>query len=345
MAMTYLPALLLSNHQLTRLAHTLHLACCGILFSFCLPSANANPTAITCRGMCDASAVVPLGSEHFVVADDEDNLLRVYSRTHGGLPLHTFDLSSFLRVDPKSPEVDLEGAAPLGDRVYWISSHARNKDGKERVSRRRFFATTLSEVNGTFTIQPVGRPYLSLLMDFLQDPRLKPFNLATAARRAPKSMNALNIEGLCATPEGHLLIGFRNPVPKGRALLVPLLNPSEVIEGKSARLGDPLLLDLGGLGIRSLARSGDRYLIIAGAYDGKGQSLLFEWRGGADVPRRLPRAELAGLNPEAIEFLTENGVQRLLVVSDDGTRKIGGQDCKTLTDPNLKCFRALTIDL
>ncbi len=210
MAMTYLPALLLSNHQLTRLAHTLHLACCGILFSFCLPSANANPTAITCRGMCDASAVVPLGSEHFVVADDEDNILRVYSRTHGGLPLHTFDLSSFLRVDPKSPEVDLEGTAPMGDRVYWISSHARNKDGKERVSRRRLFATTLSEVNGTFTIQPVGRPYLSLLTDLLQDPRLKPFNLATAARRAPKSKNALNIEGLCATPEGDLLIGFRN---------------------------------------------------------------------------------------------------------------------------------------
>lgn len=306
--------------------------------------AAANPAAITCRGVCDASAVVPLGSSHFVVADDEDNILRVYSRINGGLPLHTYDLSTFLRVDPKSPEVDLEGAAPLGDRVYWISSHARNKNGKDRVSRRRLFATTLSEVNGKFTIQAVGRPYLNLLSDLLKDPRLKPFNLAAAARRAPKSKNALNIEGLCATPEGRLLIGFRNPVPAGRALIVPLLNPADVIEGKAARLGDSLLLDLGGLGIRSLARSGDRYLIIAGPYDGEGQSLLFEWRGGADVPRRLPRAELAGLNPEAIEFLTENGVERLLVVSDDGTRKINGQDCKTLTDPYLKCFRALTID-
>lgn len=343
--MTYLSAVLPSNHRPIRLPTALQLAAGGILLSLGLPSANANPTAVTCRGMCDASAVVALGSEHFVVADDEDNLLRVYSRTHGGLPLHTFDLSSFLRVDPKSPEVDLEGAAPLGDRVYWISSHARNKDGKERVSRRRLFATTLSEVNGTFTIQPVGRPYLNLLTDLMQDPRLKPFNLATAARRAPKSKNALNIEGLCATPEGHLLIGFRNPIPAGKALIVRLLNPAEVIEGKSARLGGTLLLDLGGLGIRSLARSGDRYLIVAGAYDGRGQSLLFEWHGGADAPRPLPRAELAGLNPEAIEFLTENGVQRLLVVSDDGTRKIGGQDCKTLTDPNLKCFRALTIDL
>ncbi|MCW5551063.1 MAG: DUF3616 domain-containing protein [Verrucomicrobiae bacterium] len=303
-----------------------------------------NPAAITCRGMCDASAVVPLGSGHFVVADDEDNILRVYSRNHGGLPVHTYDLSTFLRAEPKSPEVDLEGAAPIGDRVYWISSHARNKNGKDRVSRRRLFATTLSEVNGTFAIQPVGRPYLNLLTDLLKDPRLKPFNLAAAARRAPKSKNALNIEGLCATAEGHLLIGFRNPVPQDRALIVPLLNPAEAIEGKPARLGEPLLLDLGGLGIRSLARSGDRYLIIAGSYDGEGQSLLFEWRGGDDTPRRLPRAELAGLNPEAIEFLTGNGIERLLVVSDDGTRKIDGQDCKSLNDPNLKCFRAITID-
>lgn len=338
------PALLPLNHKPTWLPIALHLAACGIFLSLCLPSAGANPTAITCRGMCDASAVVPLGSEHFVVADDEDNILRVYSRTHGGLPLHTFDLSSFLRVDRKSPETDLEGAAPLGDRVYWISSHARNKDGKERVNRRRFCATTCSETNGTFAIQPVGRPYLNLLADLLNDSRLKPFNLATAARRAPKAKNALNIEGLCATPAGHLLIGFRNPIPKGKALIVPLLNPAEVIEGKAARLGDPLLLDLGGLGIRSLAQSGDRYLVVAGSYDGEGRSLLFEWRGGADVPRRLSRAELAGLNPEAIEFLTERGVERLLVVSDDGTRKINGQDCKTLTDSSLKHFRALTID-
>ena len=135
-----------------------------------------NPAAITCRGMCDASAVVPLGSGHFVVADDEDNILRVYSRNHGGLPVHTYDLSTFLRAEPKSPEVDLEGAAPIGDRVYWISSHARNKNGKDRVSRRRLFATTLSEVNGTFAIQPVGRPYLNLLTDLLKDPRLKPLD-------------------------------------------------------------------------------------------------------------------------------------------------------------------------
>lgn len=303
------------------------------------------PAVTFCRGMCDASAVVPLDDERFVVADDEDNILRIYSRTRGGAPVQTLDLAPFLRVDPKSPEVDLEAAARLGDRIYWISSHAQNKNGKDRLSRRRFFATTLSVSNGAAVLRPVGVPCLQLLAGLLQDPRMKPFNLEAAVGRPPKSRNALNIEALCATPEGHLLIGFRNPIPKGRALIVPLLNPAEVIEGQPARFGDPLLLDLDGLGIRSLARVGNRYFLIAGAFDGQGQSHLYEWSGGTDTPRRLPRAELTGLNPEAIEALPEDDRARLLVVSDDGTLKIGGKECKAVSDPNLKYFRVTTIDL
>lgn len=298
-----------------------------------------------CRGMCDASAVMAIDGDRFAVADDEENVLRIYSRKIGGDPLQAFDLSSFLQVDGESPEVDLEGAALLGDRTYWISSHARNKNGKDRPSRRRFCATVLIESNGVPMIKPVGQPYQNLLTDLLNEPRLKPFNLAAASRRAPKSAAALNIEGLCATPEGHLLLGFRNPIPAGQALLVPLLNPAELIEGKAARFGAPRQLDLNGLGIRSLTRVGNRYFIIAGSYDGEGRSYLYEWAGGDAPPRKLSHPELAELNPEAIEALTENGVARLLVVSDDGTLKIGGKDCKDLKDPNMKYFRTTTIDL
>lgn len=298
-----------------------------------------------CRGMCDASAVAVLDGDRFVVGDDEDNILRVYSRRAGGLPLHTFDLSPFLRVDPKSPEVDIEGAAPLEDRVYWISSHAQNRNGKDALSRHRLFATTFQNHGGAVVIRPAGQPYSNLLTDLLKHAPLRGFDLSAAAQRAPKTRNALNIEGLCSTPEGHLLIGFRNPIPDGKALLVPLLNPAEVIEGNPACLGRPRFLGLGGLGIRSLARVGDRYLIIAGSYDGENPSLLFEWRGGEDSPGPLPQVELAGFNPEAIELLTEGDVKRLLVVSDDGARKIGRKQCKKLKDPNLKSFRATTIDL
>src|SRR6185436_16331903 len=101
-------------------------------------------------------------------------------------------------------------------------------------------------------LAPVGRPYQNLLLDLVREPSLKRFKLGKASALAPKSAGALNIEALCSTPGQHLLIGFRNPIPERRALIVPLLNPNELIEGKRARFGEPILLDLGGLGIRDL---------------------------------------------------------------------------------------------
>ena len=294
--------------------------------------------------MCDASAVVTLDANYFVVADDEDNILRIYSRENGGLPVRAIDFARFLAVNPRSPEADIEGAARIGDRIYWITSHGRNKSGKQRLGRHRFFASTIVESNGTFDIKPVGRPYGGLLPDLANDPKLAGFKLSVAAARAPKSKGALNIEGLCATPEGYLLLGFRNPIPQGKALIVPLLNPGELIAGHPARFGPPVLLELGGFGIRSIAASSGKYLIVAGSYDGDGQSVLYEWKGGESQPHRLERAELFGLNPEAIDFFQEGENERLLLVSDDGAKLVGGKPCKQLKDPGRKSFRAVTLD-
>ena len=80
--------------------------------------------------MCDASAAVALNNELFAVANDEDNSLRIYHAAKGGAPVYRHDLSTLLRVDHKKSETDLEGASWLGDRIFWISSHGRNKDGE-----------------------------------------------------------------------------------------------------------------------------------------------------------------------------------------------------------------------
>src|SRR6185503_14411051 len=84
----------------------------------------------TYRGMCDASAAVSLNADLFAVANDEDNVLRVYHCQPGGLPAFSFDMTSFLRIGKKHPEADIEGSATIGDRVYWITSHGRNAKGK-----------------------------------------------------------------------------------------------------------------------------------------------------------------------------------------------------------------------
>lgn len=294
------------------------------------------------HGMCDASAAVPLGAGLFAVGNDEDNTLRIYRTDRSGPPVMSTNLSSFLKVDVKSPETDLEGAAWLGDRIFWISSHGRNREGKFRESRHRFFATTVEGTNDAVRLVPVGQPYQRLLHDLTHEPRLLRFRLSAASKLPPKHQNALNIEGLCATPDQHLLIGFRNPIPYGRALIVPLLNPNDVINGQLPRLGDPILLDLGGQGVRDIGFWHGSYLIVAGSADAEGVSRLYSWKGPGTRPARMTGVDLPDFNPEAVVVYPDNK-KSFQVLSDDGTRKVGDVECKHLPNPMQRSFRSVWV--
>jgi hypothetical protein len=319
------------------------LATCAGILMLGWPCVGADPPVRVYQGLCDASAAVWLDANTFAVADDEDNVIRVYGRQGSGAPLRSVDLSAFLRVDDKEAEADIEGAARIGKLVFWITSHGRNAGGKQRPSRQRFFATRVLDRSDGVHLRPTGRPYTGLLRDLASDPRLRRFNLTAAATLPPKDPGALNIEGLAATPQGHLFIGFRNPIPHGRALLVPLLNPSGLIVGAPARLGEPALLNLGGRGLRSITEWGSRYLIIAGSADGGGASKLYLWTGPGHEPQLLTRPAFGTMNPEALAFSPDTGQHDLLVVSDDGAVPIGDCPCKKLKDPLQKRFRALIL--
>ena len=82
---------------------------------------NLLSLATTYTDTCDASAAVALDADRFVVASDEDNVLRIYSLSRPGPPVSAISLSAFLQRTKKSPEADLEGAARVGNRVFWIS--------------------------------------------------------------------------------------------------------------------------------------------------------------------------------------------------------------------------------
>jgi hypothetical protein len=298
--------------------------------------------ATTYTGCCDASAAVAVDDEHFVVADDEDNILRVYRREGGG-PLIQIDLSSYL--GSKKEEADLEGGAMVDDMIYWIGSHGRNAKGKESPMRQRIVATRVGHARGGLQIEPVSKPYSMLLDDLLADERFEKFGFEQAITKAPKAEGALNIEGLTSTPDGSLLIGFRNPIPNGKAIIIPLLNPKKLFEGERARFGDPVTLDLHGLGIRSLGYHEDRCLIIAGHYAQGGNSRVYEWKPGEPSARLLEKVRLAGLNPEGMSFMGAGGKREFLVVSDDGTRFVDGEECKRLKNPTQKRFRGIVLNL
>lgn len=278
-------------------------------------SSFAEPVEYT--GMCDASAATLIDKDKFVVANDEDNVLRVYSLTKPGPPVATKDISTNLEA---KKEADIEGAARIGNRIYWITSHGANKNGKPRPDRRRFFATDIITDTEGPGLKLFGTPSHALDTLFQHSIGVR-YSLEAASQRAPESENALNIEGLAPTPDGRLYIGFRNPIPHGRALIVPLNNPDKLLsprqdEKATPQFGDAIELDLGGLGIRSieLVPHTSNYVISAGAA-GSGQFAMFGWRPGAK-PVRLKIAIPEDFRPEAL-MIDQDG-QTLYLLSDDG---------------------------
>jgi hypothetical protein len=333
-------------------ALSLSLGCAGLL-------AWADPAPITFTHMADASAGEWLGNGLVVIANDEDNLLRVYRLPQGGAPIATWDAAPHMALVKKSPELDIEGSAKIGDTIYWITSHAPNKEGKPRPNRKRFFATRVTVKDGLPAFEPVGQPVTTLLDALGRDPRYAGFKLAEAALKPPKTPGSLNIEALCDTPRGGLLIGFRSPLPGGQALLAPLENPEDTVKGAPPRFGAPVLLDLGGNGIRAMIRTdGARALIMSGSALRGGQARLYAWDiGSADGPRpaggsgfgsgsgeAARPSQPADATPEGLIAVEQNGAPAVLVLSDDGARLVDGQPAKSHPDPLRRTFRGFLCD-
>jgi hypothetical protein len=330
------------------------------------------------HGTSDASAAVAASSDMFIVADDENNILRVYKSNRGGLPEFCFDMTDFLGVEPEHPEVDIEGATTIGDRIYWITSHGRNKDGQLRPNRYRFFATKVLVEGGKVRIAPVGKPSKTLIHRLVQTQTGRRLGLDKATRcdevgltkkelkkLAPKEQG-LNIEGLCASADGRTIyIGFRNPLVydklarQSKAIVLLLNNPDAVVEkGEEPVLGQPLLWDLGGLGIRDMAYSHfhKAYFIIAGPVDEKPEFTLYRWSGEKEMqPVLVRQLSQSDFSPEVLVPFKNSS--RLLLLSDDGTlpvkvaspaqcqegelRADGTCPNKFLTDPDKKTFRGI----
>jgi hypothetical protein len=323
-----------------------------------VPAVAAAPVVTTYRGICDASAAVALDAEHFLVGEDEHNLLKVYRRGTAD-PVGEVDLIDFLgtrKPSGKIKEADLEGAARIGTRIYWISSHGLDKDGDVEETRYRFFATDVVAGSVPPTVKfPATPPYKKLLDDLLaaEKPealkKLVASHLAEGSKLPPKDAKGLNIEGLAAMPDGGLLIGFRGPRPNGEAILVPLINPEAVIGGTArAAFADPFLLDLGQRGVRSIDRIGERCVIVAGPFDKVspsapgGDFAVFTWSGARNEKPKQIVSDLGGLNPEGVHEIP--GTKDVHILSDDGDEEIDGEKCKDLAAEK-RLFRAMTITL
>jgi hypothetical protein len=285
------------------------------------------PTAIF-GGSCDASAALSLGGNRLLVVDDESkNPLKIYSLERpSDMPQNMGKLAKLL-PNTTDEEADLEALALLGDDVVFIASHNWHAKPEKMEARQLMFAVPYRLLEGGEVKAAKVGVYRTLVDDLLAAPAIsgRVLELLTKARTLDaKEPGGLSIEGLAAMEGGRLLIGFRNPLLDDKfALLLPLANPAEVLHhGAKAVFETPIVLDLGGRGIRDIVYVAERneYLVIAGAASGNGQNSQAYWWSGrrADAPQLVADMDFTNFNPEAVVVLPGHASGNMLFLSDDG---------------------------
>ncbi len=354
------------------------------VIDYAASAASVEPAATRWHaGASDASTGVAISDTLMLVADDENQVLRLYRRDLSGLHLAGFDFTAQLGLSDLSGglprEVDIEASTRIGDRIYWSGSHGNQASAPHnpRPNRRRIYATDLN--SGVLpTLSYVGR-YDHLAEDLIAWDAANGHGLgagfldlaaSAAPGVSPESVAGFNLEGLAAAEDGSAWIAFRAPLlPAGartHALLVPVQSLDALVAGAasgslaagSASFGAPLLVDLGGRGIRSIERSssGD-YLIVAGPVPGGAAATtdfrLYRWSGDPlDAPVWLPARLAERLVDGSYEALiglphapTPGSEVQLLVDNGDTVYYADGVIAKELAERRQAKFRGERIEV
>ncbi|MDF5722391.1 MAG: type I secretion C-terminal target domain-containing protein [Rhizonema sp. PD37] len=334
-------------------------------------------------GTSDASTAIAIDSNYMLVGDDENQVLRLYDRNQSGLALNGFDFTSSLGLTDTSSggairEVDIEAATRLNNTIYWTGSNSNSSTGGSRPNRDRLFATQISGTGANTTLSYQGR-YDYLEQDVTAWDRNNGHGLGanylglTASATPgviPESTNGYNIEGLTIAPDNTTAyVSFRAPLEpasnRSDALIVPVTNFTSLLSSNgggtqgSATFGAPILLDLGGRGIREIQRNANnQYVIIAGSTGSDTGSApndfrLFTWTGNPTDAPELRSANLTALSTggsfESIVAVPDNltSTSQVQLLTDNGDTDFynNGTAAKDLAQNNFKKFRSDTVTL
>jgi hypothetical protein len=315
-------------------------------------------------GMSDASDAMALDNNYFISGDDELNILNVYSRNHSGMPLVSYNYTSFLSLpDPGKPEVDLEAATPSpvnANRYYWLGSMSNGKSPFDnKPNRDRIFANTVTGTGAATAFSFVGYAALRTAIIGWGDANGYNFTASAAAGVDSKTAAGFSAEGMVFGPDSTTLyIGLRTPlVPvtaRKKALIVPVKN-FETWFNNGAPSGTPAFaapieLNLGGLGIRDMIRlSNGTYVIVAGNVDGSKptHNALYKWSGKTtDTAVMVSSPASDTLNMEGVMPVFGAGgalsLSSLQVVSDMGDEVLynDGTAAKDFNDLVYRKFRS-----
>jgi len=295
---------------------------------------------LTLAGIYEPSAIQQLPDGRFLLVEDEKKhpFSLITINPDGSVSSTPLKAGLFEPGDDFWKLDDLEGLAlDRSGFIYALTSHSRDGDGDVKKSRDKLVRF---RVEGDRVVSPMVSKGLKLALVAMH-----PVLAHAAGIRDVKNGGGLNIEALEITPgnppdKQTLLIGFRSPLLDGRAIIACVENPSALFEtGEPPRIAAKLeTLDLGGNGIRGMSYipSLGGYLLISGPVAReKVHFQLWFWSGQSGKPaRRVTAPGLPGFeHAEGVSPAVIDGRQRIIIVSDDGSRAEGRYARYLLLDP------------
>lgn len=235
--------------------------------------------------------------------------------------------SELQRVESEVELDDLEDVAwDRASSVYLVSSHSRNRQGKDSAKRYQIALLQL-EADG----KPKGP--ITEVSQRMRD--AIPQDLQSATERTPAQCG-FNIEGASFNEAGQLLLGLRSPTQTSSikredklqedAIVLRLNNPTKLFPPAKEKLEvEQVVLNLGAQGIRGMHYDPEQkgHWIIANLspdpnYDVRDVWALWFW-DGKNPPRRaqVPAEAAAHLHsPEAVCRIMIQGRPHLLLIED-----------------------------
>ena len=296
---------------------TLHIIVFGLMLLPFLQSdsvAADSPLINRFSHIYEPSGVICLpGGDLLVIEDDGSNPLYI-------IPI--VDNSAGFLGTPEEMRLstsvdDIEGiTSGRNETIFLITSFSPTKKNKRKKKRQRLLQFQINDDK--------------IIREFHFD-NLLPYligHLANEKYVGSKGADALNIEGITFDrKKEHLLIGLRSPLRKGKAVIVVLENPYELLSDRDIPVFSPrnIILDLGGEGIRGMVYDDLRngYLITNEVRNRKGKLRpgLWFWEPSRK-PVRIPLPKMKGVkNIEGIAPITIASRHFLFLVWDDGERK------------------------
>lgn len=312
-------------------------------------------------GMSDASDAIELDNEYYLSADDEIDVVNVYSRTSSGLPLVSYNFGSFLNLpDPAKPEVDTEAGARSpknSDKVYWMGSMSNGKAPFDnKPNRDRIVCTSVIGTGANTSFSFDGYTALKSAILSWGDTHGYNFTASASAGVDSKTVSGYAAEGMVFGPDSSTLwIGLRAPlVPtatRTKAVIVPILNFENWFnhgnQSGNPTFGNPIELELGGRGIRDIIRlKNGSYIIIAGnPGPDPVTSAIFKWSGITNEnPIQVSALGSGILNMEGVMEIQDPNPSntKLQIISDGGDALLygDGAEAKSFGNLNLRKFRS-----